>query len=48
MTGSRVLWDLNARSVTALSGAALNTRQVRHADPGGLCAQRSHATSDRS
>ena len=32
-TGNRVLWDLDARSVTALFGAALSTYQVRHAGP---------------
>jgi hypothetical protein len=29
-------------------GAALNTRQVRHIGPDAFCAQRLHATSDRS
>jgi|GEM_PF-4566855 len=48
VTGSRVLWGLDARSVTVLSGAALSTRQVRHAGPDAFCVQRLQATSDRS
>jgi hypothetical protein len=48
VTGRRVLWGLDARSVTVLSGAALSTRRVRHAGPDAFCAQWLHATSDRS
>ena len=48
VTGSRVLWGLDAQSVNALSGAALNTHQVRHAGPDAFCAQQLQAASDRS
>jgi len=36
LTGNLVLWDLDAQSVNALFGAALNTHPVRHAGPGAL------------
>jgi len=48
LTGNLVLWDLDAKSVNALFGAALSAHQVRHAGPDAFCAQRLHATSDRS
>ena len=44
----RVLWGMDARSVNALFGVALDTHQVRHAGPGAFCAQWLQATSDRS